>query len=232
MKDKCLISICVLFFMFVSLGELFGAQYFPEEIDIPATLKSLETQLFSGVLESIGEPALWQLAEDRNVVSYRFMYLQSRGEPVVLRLDRSSEKAWILTVKQVSSSSKSKLAVNRKVDLPQVKFVKFRKLFDALDFWKLPTVGAVEQEINLFGGTYCILESVENGHYHLVVRRSPKDSDERWVSDPNMAKEFQKLKEDGGFPDIDRATSGETSRKLLAVCEYLMSLSSLKIKVH
>lgn len=234
MNSKYTISTAVLLIVAFWFSELLGAQYFPKELDMPATEKRIDLPYYSAVFESLKEPALWPLAKDPNVISYRFTYLVSRGHgPVVLRLDHIAGRRWVLTVKlgDVSASGKPKFAVNRKRSLAEDEVEQFHDTFDALDFWQLPTVGALEAEV-ILGGTFCILEAVENGRYHLVERRSPKNSDEHWVSDPHVAKQFQKLREEEGYPYIDRATSAETNRKLVAVGQFLMRLSGLKIQVY
>jgi hypothetical protein len=233
MNGKYLIFTGLLLLILFQFGEVFGTQYFPEDLDMPARLREIQIPLYSGILGAMREPALWPLTKDRNVVSCRLFYLPARGEPVVLRLNRTGLKRWTLTAKLAARSfANSALAVNKKVNLSEDKVEEYLKLFNSLRFWQLPTVGAIEQEINLFGGTSCILEAVESGRYHLVVRRSPKDSDKRWIADPHMAKELQELKEKEGFPDIDRVTSEETNKKLVTVAECLMRLSGLKLEVQ
>jgi hypothetical protein len=40
------------------------------------------------------------------------------------------------------------------------------------------------------------------------------------------------MEKEEGYPDIDQATSEEVNRRLVAVGEYLVKLSGLKVELH
>ena len=65
--------------------------------------------------------------------------------------------------------------------------------------------------------------------YHLIRRIVPNSTE--WFSARDTATP-ENFKETEGYPDIDRATSEEVNRKLVAVGEFLVKLSGLKVEVH
>jgi hypothetical protein len=117
------------------------------------------------------------------------------------------------------------LKVDRKKNLTNKQLGDFVKLFNALDFWGQPAVGAVEIEHDLLDGSAWILEAVEDGRYHFIRRLSP--GDELWPSEG--ARWYQKLREKEDWPYIDKATNDEVNRNLVAVGEFLLRLSDLEL---
>jgi hypothetical protein len=72
-----------------------------------------------------------------------------------------------------------------------------------------------------------ILEAVQDRQYQVVRRIAPKNTS-AWRSDPQMLKMFKEQ----GYPNIDQTTSEEVNRNLVAVGEYLVKLSGLKLELH
>ncbi|SPF50140.1 exported hypothetical protein [Syntrophobacter sp. SbD1] len=223
----------ILLMITLCVSNLLAAQYFPDDLNMPARVNQSFVKAESKFLESMKEPPLWPRAKDPNAISYRLSCTGFKQKPVIFRLDRITNTKWVLTTKQADywpANNVSKL--NRKQSLTKEEVVQFQKLFTELQFWQLPSVGAFEVEEEIMDGTTWILEAVEKGRYHLVRRRAPRDSDRFWFSDPRHAAELQKIKEKEGYPDIDRDTSAEVNNKLVAVGEFLVKLSGLKVEVH
>jgi hypothetical protein len=227
---KLAIYFAVLLLVPFWFNNLFGAEYFPRNLDMPAGDKGRFEWLSSKVLEEMKESPLWQKVKSPNAISYRFTYIPAKGgEPVVLRLDRITKGKWILTIKQADYSSESEFKVNRKRPLTRGEINQFQELFSRLKFSELPTVGALEAEDVMDGSTW-ILEAVENGRYHMIRRISPTGG--IWITVPDEIKGFEKLRREQGYPYIDRATSETVNKRLVAVGEFLLNLSDLNIRVY
>ncbi len=232
MKKNRKIPAIILLLISFWFSDLLAAQYFPDDLNMPARVKQWFVGSTSDFLQSINEPPLRPTIKDRNAVSYRFTFRGFKHRPMIIRLDEIAQKKWILTVKQTDYPlSDMVLKVDRKRSLTKEEVVQFHELFAELQFWQLPPVGALEVEGEIMDGTTWILEAVENGRYHIITRHSPKDSDRYWVSDHREVVALQKIKEKEGYPDIDRATSEEVNRKLVAVGEYMVKLSGLKLEL-
>lgn len=213
----------------------FAEDYFPASLDMPLRLKNSKLLYYSEVLESIDEAPLWPLAKDLKSSAYRFVYIRTRipQEPVVLRLERTATLDWILTVKVADySSEESTLREHGEKRLTQEEVKHFESLFGQLEFWSLPTVGALEAEEVLFDGTECVMEAVDRGHYNLVTRRSPKYTGNIWNSLPDYAEGFEKQRIEEGYPRIDRETSERVNKQLVSVAEFMVKLSGLQIVIE
>jgi hypothetical protein len=230
-KSRKIMSTAIFFMIAFWFSELLGAEYFPKELDMPAREKTILVGIYSNLLASMKESPLFPLAIDPNKVTYRFIYLSARGgKSVVLRLDRVNKTKWVLIVKQRDGfSPKEGLIINRKKCLAEAEVNQFQKLLAQLQFWQLPTVGALEAE-EVLDGIRWILEGVENGRYHLVRRISPKSG--IWDSVPDDTERFEKLRQEQGYPYIDRATNDEVNRRLVEVGEFLVKLSGLELKIE
>ena len=228
MTRKRIILGATLLLVLLRIGVLLGAEYLPSDINMPPQEKKILLGMYSRALVATNEPALWRLAEDRKNVSYRFGYLRT-GKSVILRLDRVRKTKWILTVKQVDSADEG-MAVNRKKVLTAEDVSHFQHLFALLQFWQLPTVGALEAEYFLLDGTWWILEAVENGRYHIMRRRSPDFRS--WNTVPDYAQLIDKLRKEDGYPYIDRATSDEANKKLIELGDFFVKLSGLQLKMY
>jgi hypothetical protein len=214
-------------FWFSNLG---AVQYFPDDLNMPADGKQWFVESISEFLKSMKEPPLWADAKDRSKISYRFILKQGREykNVVMFRIDQGTKDNWILTVKKTDHfPSKGNFKVNQK-RLSKANIKEFQELLIQLQFWELPSVGAPEHEELWFDyPSIWILEAVQDRRYQLIRRIEPKNTS-AWGSDP----QWLKMRKEQGYPDIDRATSEEVNRKLVAVGEYLVKLSGLKVKLH
>jgi hypothetical protein len=219
--QRKILSIAIIIFVVLWCSNLFATQYFPGALDMPADYKEVFLPHWSEGLKIMKEPPLWPKGKDHEAISYRFMYHHPFADaPVIFRLDKVTDKKWILTVK-----SKQPFRTHRERKLTQGEVDQFQRNFAQLQFWNAPTVGAVEAEM-VKDGTTWQLEAVKDGIYHMVVRRVPKSN--HWHSDPL----FQKMKEKNGYPNIDQTTSAEFNNRFVVVCEFLVKLSGLKLELH
>ena len=148
---------------------------------------------------------------------------------VMFRIDQGAKDYWSLTVKQTDHlPSKGDFKATRKrISKEEVK--EFLELFAQFQFWELPSVGAPQHEVLVWKDypPIWILEAVQDRRYQLIRRIAPKNTS-AWGSDPQMLK----MEKEQGYPDIDQATSEEVNRKLVALGEYLVKLSGLKVELH
>ncbi len=234
MSKKQTISAAILLMISFLFSDLLAGQYFPDDLDMPVRDKQASMSVSSKILKSMKEPPLWLLAKDREKISYRLIYREHWGyrHQVILRLDQSAMGTWVLIIKETNYfASDEDFKLNRKRRLSKEEIKKFQELFTQLQFWELPSVGALEHEaIWLDYPPIWVLEAVENERYHLVRRIVPNSTE--WEADPRDAAVLQNFKEKEGYPSIDRATSEEVNKKLVAVGEYLVKLSSLELKLH
>lgn len=209
-------------------------KYFPLSLmKAPLIEQRYRLSWFAYILESMEEPPLWPLVEKPNQMSYRLILGRSRQEPVVLRLDRSPIGDWDLSIKKANCAAvgaedlKLWASVDKKRTLTKQEAEKFHSLFDALEFWTLPSPPPMETVQVLDGSTWAF-EAIEKGQYNVIWRVLPKD-DDIWNSDPDIDREREDLK---GYPIIDRASYLEVNKKLAAVCEFLLERSDLNLKIE
>ena len=88
--DRRIIPILILVVTLVSNSSVL-AGFFPGDLNIPVQVRGQDLGFYSQVLDSMGEPALWPMAKDVNAISYRFTYIRSKDEPIILRLDKTME---------------------------------------------------------------------------------------------------------------------------------------------
>jgi len=207
-------------------------KYFPLCLmKVPLIEQRYRLSWFAYILESMKEPPLWPLVKKPNQMSYRFILGRGRQEPIILRLDRSPKGAWVLSIKKANSAAVVKnnlklwASVHKKRTLTKQEAEQFHRLFDALEFWTLPSPPPLETNQVLDGSTWAF-EAVEKGQYNVVWRILPKD-DNNWYSDPHIDREREDLK---GNLFIDRATYLDVNKKLVGVCEFLLERSDLNLK--
>jgi hypothetical protein len=231
MKKNRKIPAIILLLVSFWFSDLLAAKFFPDDLNIPVGMKQWFVKSISEFLKSMKEQPLWSEAKDRNRISYRFILKQGWAykDVVMFRIDQGTKNNWSLTVKQTDHfPSKGDFKATRKrLSIKEVKG--FQELFAQLQFWELPSVGAPQHEVLMFKDypPIWILEAVHDRRYQVIRRIAPKNTS-AWGSDPQMLKIFK----DQGYPDIDRATSEEINRKLVAVGEYLVKLSGLKLELH
>ena len=159
--------------------DLQAVQYFSDDLNMPAPAKPWFVKSTSELLESMKEPPLWSKAEHRNRISYRFIHKQlwEYKDVVIFRVDQAAKKKWVLTVKQTDHfpSKGDFKAIRKHLSKEEVK--EFQELFAKIQFWELPSVGALEHE--MLWTDYppiWILEVVQHRRYQLISRVGPKST--------------------------------------------------------
>jgi hypothetical protein len=152
-------------------------RYFP-----PGVLSSNEWQdrfkasWYSRALAAMNEPSL-SLPQRPQTEAYRFLWLRSFDNPIVVRIWRSESKVYLVT-KQLDGDGghhPGKLIVNKTRSLTNKEWAEFAKHLEQSSYWTLAT------DIDDVGndGAQWVLEGAREGRYHIVDRWSPKDSSYR-----------------------------------------------------
>lgn len=225
MKTKFQLSILILLF-FTFTSQLSSArEYFPS-LDIPPPERRALGR-FTDVLESQKEPPLWS-SHNANRESFRFIHNRALGGgPSIFRLDHN-KRGWELTWKLVRAETKKTIETTKKKMISSAQMEEFRKLFDALEFWNLPSNPPLET-IMIFDGSTWAFEAVENQKYNLVWRRAPESDNwqDREFLQKAKAVDQKQLDE---YPKVDRDTHLESTKRLMAVCKFLVELSGIDLK--
>lgn len=151
------------------------AQHFPR-----GTISDFEAKWFGAALARMEEPALPWLGPNVNV--YRFTVLPTWGHPVSVRLTLQGGKATI-DAKRLGGFGgydPGGLVDRGSIDLPEAQLEMFLERFRRLGFEALTTQDRVQGT----DGSEWILERMDGGRYHVIVRWSPGyDTAKRGLSD-------------------------------------------------
>ena len=146
--------------------------YFPKE------LSNSYSNGYAHRLEQMQEPSLCCLAK-RSGRDFRFLWLRTFDQPVLIRISERADQFWDVTVKL--SEGQSGFGIDQKVISNQSSkdsTSQVQKLLTAFEphgsFWTLPTY--VKKDI-LDGSTW-LIEARSGERYHFIVRRSPESG---WV---------------------------------------------------
>jgi hypothetical protein len=129
---------------------------------------------YSRSLTAMKEPSL-SVGQKRDIESYRFLWLRSFDNPIVVRIWRSQSNVYLIT-KQLDGDGgrhPGKLVVNKSRSLSMKEWDEFITLLGQSSYWTSPTT------IDDLGndGAQWILEGAKEGRYHIVDRWTPKADD-------------------------------------------------------
>lgn len=106
----------------------------------------------------------------RETETYRFLWLRSFDNPIVVRIWRSESNVYLVTrqLDEDGGPNPGKLVVNRISSLSK-EWDEFTKHLERSVYWTLPTdIGDIGND-----GAQWVLEGARAGHYHVVDRWSP-----------------------------------------------------------
>lgn len=142
-------------------------------------------KFYSSSLAAMQEPPLFPL-KDKNVETYRFLWLRAFHPPVAVRLWKTGNQSYIST-KQLSNVGvpingeaifPKTLAVNETQSISDGAWAHFQELLKKAEFWSMPTTD--ETPIGPDGSGW-LLEGVKQDQYHMVHRQSPEQGAYREV---------------------------------------------------
>lgn len=124
-------------------------------------------------LRAMHEPSLLDMAKDKSVLVYRFVWLRSFDHPISVRLLVDEDGISGLTAIEMTSQGSfapGVVAKKRTFAVSKEEVAHFQSLIKAITYWAMPTqVGHAGND-----GAQWILEGVQGGQYHVVVRWNPE----------------------------------------------------------
>jgi hypothetical protein len=135
---------------------------------------------YSMPLARIGEPSL-SCGHAAEAQSYRLLWLNSQGHPVVIRITRTGNVIMLYAF-QLSGwggTDPGSLTGYTHRRLDNGDWIRLQTALKNAEFWRLPTSG------NLYGshGGQWVIEGNDRGRYHLVDRWSPAAGPYRALGD-------------------------------------------------
>jgi len=124
---------------------------------------------YASELRKLAEPSLWTATPKQGAALFRFTVIPCRAPSFIVRLAVDSDGSGTLTTKwRVRSNGATEASDVRQESMPvgseQVK--KFVELLNDADFWSMPA----EKPAQGLDGQEWLLESKQNGEYHIVDR--------------------------------------------------------------
>ena len=159
-------------------GRAAEAGYFPERVfDDPGGVSSW----YPYELRVMGEPSLFDLAENSSAESYRFLWLRASDAPVVVRLDVNADGSGTVMAKIGDGQAGSPYTTKRVVEIDRRMLTRnevegFAGLVDKLDFWSTATDEEQPKGAVRVDGSEWVIEAVRSGEYQVVARSSPDEN--------------------------------------------------------
>jgi hypothetical protein len=155
-------------------GQAAEAGYFPEGVfDDPGGVSSW----YPYELRVMGEPSLFDLAENPSAESYRFLWLRASDAPVVVRLDVNADGSGTVMAKIGDGQAGSPYTTKRVVEIDRRVLTRdevnaFAARVDKLDFWSTATDEDTPKGVVRVGSEW-VIEAARSGEYQVVARSSP-----------------------------------------------------------
>jgi hypothetical protein len=149
-------------------------QYFPKHIfSKRADLSDFQASWYAAQLRAMHEPSLLDLAKDKSILAYRFVWLRTFHHPIAVRiLIRPNGTAQLTSVEMTGAGGYSPgvIANSQTREVRNDEVMRFQALLHAIDYWSMPTQ---DSDVGLDGASW-ILKGVRDGQYHVVTRWSPE----------------------------------------------------------
>jgi hypothetical protein len=153
-------------------------EYFDEEY-IKRTNDRLINYLTADLI-AMQEPSLYELSNNAQASTYRFLWLRSFERYIGLRLDIEKTGEALLVVKALdykghSPREEEKLAENRTIRISREEVKVFLSHLEKARFWEImPYDGS-----NQLDGSVWVLEGVSEGKYHIAIKLTPTEGEFR-----------------------------------------------------
>jgi len=123
-------------------------------------------------LRATREPSLLDIKKDKSALVYRFVWLRTFDHPIVVRLAIDQDGISKLTAIEMTGQggyAPGEVAKKHTLYVSKEDVAHFQSLIKAITYWTMPT----EPGQGGLDGAQWILEGVQSGGYHVVVRWSP-----------------------------------------------------------
>ncbi len=129
-----------------------------------------ENSYYSDELYNFKEPLL---PEQNDKIIFRFLWLRSFHEPVVIRLEKHNDKQYLIRkVREgMSGYQAGGIIINDTLMISNSLWDDFISVLDSSDYWETPTIEKTNALVD--DGAHWILEGKQNERYHIVDRHSP-----------------------------------------------------------
>ena len=157
-------------------------EYFP-----PGTFSEGETEWYSGHLLALNQEPLWPLASDPEVTVYRFTWLRTFHNPIVVRVKVSpngSSDVYSVRADGAGGYEPGVIVERSRRHLSRSVTSALLSRINESGFWNLPAQKeastvvvdgrVVEQIVIGLDGAQWILEAVDDGKYHVFDDWSPE----------------------------------------------------------
>jgi hypothetical protein len=157
----------------------FFVEYFPPQT-FTSRAADFQVYWYSRDMYALGEKPLWPPSSN-NGTNYRFTYLGAFTGSTVITLTLQPDGTGQIHMKAVTEN-RDVARIDETATVPQGRLVRFSTRLDQAHFWAMPT------ELPSLGldGAEWIMEGVQAGNYHVVVRWCP-DSNRHSVEDAAFA---------------------------------------------
>ncbi len=159
--------------LFLLAATAWSQEYFPRDIQLPRPIRD-----YSDALRELREPSLLELSRsDQRAHVYRFLSIRTFFQPILLRFSIGDDGRAQLIHKstRIGGLSPHDLQTFPDVYLSTVKARSLANAFTRCKFWSLP--GWVSRECCVHNSDDWILEAVQGGRYHVVIRYAVEPSD-------------------------------------------------------
>jgi hypothetical protein len=162
--------------LFISTGLPAQTRYFPEKTFAhDARMDQFVSHWYSGQLEALQEPSLFEKSKRTAETSYRFLWLRTFHHPIAIRVDMQNDGTAILTTKVASGAggyNPGKLVTNKTRPLTKSELSTITSRIETSNFWTIPSYSRDQGGAD---GSEWVIEIAEHGKYHLVSEWTPKD---------------------------------------------------------
>lgn len=151
-------------------------KYFDEEY-VKKTNDRL-TKYLTTDLTAMQEPSLYELSNNAQARTYRFLWLRSFHRHIGLRLDIEKTGEALLIVKALDNRRQNpedvgKLVENRTIQISREEVKLFLSHLERARFWELVTYDGSTQ----LDGSLWIIEGVSEDKYHIVMQLTPTNGE-------------------------------------------------------
>jgi hypothetical protein len=144
-----------------------NTEYFPLELD------SAKVPFFSKMLFAMYEPVLYE--SKINKESYRFMWLRTTRNPVVIRLEKQNDtiSLFIKVTTGTGGVGPGRLKTSDVKVLTAKEWNEFQELIKLSDFWNMPAV----DDTKMISGEQWIMEGYKTDDFNLTEKWNPELDD-------------------------------------------------------
>jgi hypothetical protein len=126
---------------------------------------------YSKILAKMDEPSLFERKDDKEVSSYRFLWLRGEHEPVCVRIEKISNdiKGRMTRLSGMSGHNFGGIIDQREFTLSGEEWSKLQEKLSATHFWGMSSPPPPLE----LGGSNWIVEGITGARYHVVDCRTP-----------------------------------------------------------